>query len=65
MKVKSVQKLDERKDVYDLEVPKYHNFSVNEGIIVHNCIDAVRYALEPFISNRKIKTMPKSKLGVY
>ena len=56
---------DEPQDVYDLEVPMYHNFAVNDGIIVHNCIDATRYALESFISTRRIKTMPKSKLGVY
>lgn len=65
MKVVKIELLKERKDVYDLEVPTYHNFAVNDGIIVHNCIDATRYALESFISTRRIKTMPKSKLGVY
>lgn len=64
-RVKQLELLEERKDVYDLEVPQYHNFAVNDGIIVHNCIDATRYALESFISTRRIKTMPKSKLGVY
>lgn len=34
-------------DVYNMEVEKYHNFSVNGGLIVHNCIDSVRYALSP------------------
>ncbi|HBR08009.1 MAG TPA: hypothetical protein DD735_03805 [Clostridiales bacterium] len=29
-----------------MEVDGYHNFAVNGGLIVHNCIDSVRYALE-------------------
>lgn len=32
-------------DVYNMEVKKYHNFSVNGGIIVHNCMDRNRYAV--------------------
>lgn len=46
MRVARVRKLNKKKDVYDLEVPKYHNFAINGGIIVHNCIDCTRYALE-------------------
>ena len=33
-------------DVYNLEVPGVHNFAVNGGLIVHNCIDSLRYATE-------------------
>lgn len=29
--------------VYNMEVDEYHNFSVDGGIIVHNCMDATRY----------------------
>ena len=29
-----------------MEVDGYHNFAVNGGLIVHNCIDAVRYGTE-------------------
>lgn len=47
MKVKKVRKTKERKPVYDLEVPKYHNFVAN-GIVVHNC----RYGMEKY-ANRK------------
>lgn len=65
MKVKSVQRLEKRQDVYDLEVPQIHNFAVNDGIIVHNCIDCTRYSMESFISNRKIRTMPKARIGAY
>lgn len=32
--------------VYNMEVEKYHNFSVNGGIIVHNCADAIRYFVQ-------------------
>lgn len=30
-------------DVYNMEVRGTHNFLINSGIIVHNCMDAVRY----------------------
>lgn len=29
--------------VYNMEVKRFHNFSVNGGIIVHNCMDDIRY----------------------
>ena len=29
--------------VYNLEVADNHNFAVNGGLIVHNCMDAMRY----------------------
>lgn len=48
MKVKAVRKTEERQKVYDLEVPKYHNFLILGGIVVHNSIDATRYALEKY-----------------
>lgn len=35
-----------KQDVYNMEVDKHHNFAVNDGLIVHNCIDALRYAIE-------------------
>lgn len=44
--VVGVESNGERHDVYDLEVPKYHNFLVNDGIVVHNC----RYAIEDISS---------------
>jgi len=48
MKVKSVRKTTRQQAVYDLEVPKYRNFSINSGIIVHNSIDATRYSLQKY-----------------
>ena len=48
MKVKRVTKTDRREDVYDLEVPKYHNFILKNGAVVHNC----RYAMEKLYKRR-------------
>ena len=31
--------------VYNMEVKDHHNFLVNGGLVVHNCIDATRYAM--------------------
>ena len=46
-----VQVIQEQKnvaEVYDLTVENEHEFFAN-GILVHNCIDAVRYALDGYI----------------
>ena len=46
-----VQVIQEQKnvaEVYDLSVENEHEFFAN-GILVHNCIDAVRYALDGYI----------------
>lgn len=47
-KIKSVIKTKYKLPVYDLEVPKYHNFVLKNEIVVHNC----RYALEKFYKRR-------------
>jgi hypothetical protein len=46
---KELQKLESPR-VYDLTVDECHEFFVN-GILVHNCIDALRYALDGYITN--------------
>lgn len=38
----SVQKKG-RAPVYNMEVEENHNFAVNGGLIVHNCMDSMRY----------------------
>ena len=43
-KIKQIKYIG-KEDVYNMEVKTHHNFSVNGGLIVHNCIDAVRYAV--------------------
>jgi hypothetical protein len=43
-KIKSITYLG-KEDVYNMEVDDHHNFSVNGGLIVHNCFDSVGYGL--------------------
>jgi len=35
--------LDGVEDVYNMEVEDNHNFAINGGLIVHNCMDSTRY----------------------
>nr|WP_283154988.1 hypothetical protein [Clostridium butyricum] len=42
VKIKSIRYIG-KEDVYNMEVKSHHNFSVNGGFIVHNCMDAIRY----------------------
>lgn len=32
-----------------MEVDDHHNFAVNGGFIVHNCMDALRYAVRQYM----------------
>ena len=47
--IKSIQP-DGTEDVYNMEVKGTHNFAVNGGLIIHNCMDAVRY----YVKTRKL-----------
>lgn len=38
--------LDGCEDVYNMEVEDNHNFAVNGGMIVHNCMDSIRYMVK-------------------
>ena len=51
-----------KEDVYNMEVEDHHNFSVNGGFIVHNCLDALRYACERFSKNTKIRFTDRRRL---
>ena len=44
-KIKKISKLEQQEPVFNLEVEGVHNFAVNNGLIVHNCMDALRYSL--------------------
>lgn len=48
--VKAVAHLG-KQPVYNMEVDEYHNFSVNGGIIVHNCMDDTRYFCHTILRN--------------
>lgn len=45
--IKSIKKVD-CQPVYNMEVDGNHNFAVNGGMIVHNCMDATRYFVKTF-----------------
>jgi PBSX family phage terminase large subunit len=46
-------------DVYNMEVEDNHNFAVNGGAIVHNCMDSTRY----FVQTMKIGVKKKRRGG--
>lgn len=39
-------------DVYNMEVMGTHNFAVNGGVIVHNCMDDIRYFANTIMKNK-------------
>ena len=51
MKVKSIEAAG-LADVYNMEVEDIHDFAVENGVIVHNCFDTMRYvcAVNPISS---------------
>ena len=49
---------------YNMEVKDHHNFAVEGGFIVHNCIDACRYSLSEDMIERKVRSMSKKALGL-
>lgn len=55
--IKSIRKIG-KEPVYNMEVEDNHNFAINGGLIVHNCMDSMRY----FVKTKKIirKTLQKS-----
>ena len=40
--IKAIRKIG-KADVYNMEVENNHNFAVEGGLIVHNCMDSMRY----------------------
>lgn len=48
LKIESVQ----NEDVYNMEVIGTHNFSVNGGLIVHNCMDDIRYFVNTILRKK-------------
>ena len=39
-------------DVYNMEVIGTHNFAVNGGVIVHNCMDDIRYFVNTVLRHK-------------
>ena len=66
VKIKKIEKIA-NEDVYNMEVNKHHNFAINGGYIVHNCMDAARYAVSEVkpplqISENNLKLLKLSRL---
>lgn len=57
-RVLTVQEQGIASEVYDLTVEDCHEFFAN-GILVHNCIDAIRYSLEADMTFNKAKAITK------
>lgn len=55
VKIKSIKYIG-KQDVYNMEVEKHHNFSIQDGLIVHNC-DSLRYGL---MSRPRARLMEKA-----
>lgn len=51
-KIKSIKYVG-KEDVYNMQVKDHHNYSVNGGLIIHNC-DALRYFIKTIIKPRRL-----------
>ena len=49
--VKKVER-EPNEDVYNMEVIGTHNFAVNGGVIVHNCMDDIRYFVNTVLRHK-------------
>ena len=47
--------IEPNEDVYNMEVIGTHNFSVTGGVIVHNCMDDIRYFVNTVLKNKQKK----------
>lgn len=63
VRIKSVEYVG-KEDVYNMEVRDHHNYSVAGGFIIHNCIDATRYAFSEDMRNVKVTIASKVKFGL-
>ena len=65
VKVKSVKYIG-KADVYNMEVDRHHNFSINGGIIVHNCYDGLTYGICAYHASKSKALEPeKNKMQQY
>ena len=47
--------IEPNEDVYNMEVMGTHNFAVNGGVIVHNCMDETRYLVNTVLRHKSSK----------
>lgn len=62
IKIKSIKPIG-KEDVYNMEVENHHNFSVNGGLIVHNCYDSFGYGLLAY-HVQKSRALPKPETRI-
>ena len=62
VRIKSVEYVG-KEDVYNMEVRDHHNYSIAGGFIIHNCIDATRYAFSEDMSTNKLQSFDISEFG--
>ena len=55
--IKAIRKTG-RADVYNMEVENNHNFAIEGGLIVHNCMDCTRY----FVHTMKVVRRGEKRL---
>ena len=48
--------IEPSEDGYNMEVIGTHNFAVNCGVIVHNCMDDIRYFCNTMMKNKMGKS---------
>ncbi|MDO8460435.1 MAG: DNA gyrase subunit A, partial [Nanoarchaeota archaeon] len=60
-KIKKIEWLNEKKDVYDIEVPNTHNFALAAGIFVHNSLDGDSAAADRY-TEAKLSKISKELL---
>ena len=63
VKIKSIE-ADGIEDVYNMEVVGNHNFSVFGGLIVHNCMDDIRYFAYTVMRHKVNKSVYRSLWAV-
>lgn len=61
-KVVKITKLNEKQEVFDIEVEKYHNFALSVGVFVHNCryteSKITKFAEDVLFEELKYKAIP-------
>lgn len=64
VRVRSVRKVGQA-DVYNMEVDEAHNFAIQGGLIVHNCLESLRYGLMSRPSPKTIRPVPQMVGNLY
>ena len=58
--IKAIRKIG-KADVYNMEVEDNHNFAIEGGLIVHNCMDSMRY----FVKTKHIARVKRTYGDIY